>query len=104
MKSIMHNRRDGTCYLCMLLHEDYSRKQTQEHHVFYGTANRRLSEKYGLKVYLCQAHHTYAGSMEAVHRNHDIDVQLKEKAQKEFEQKYPGLCFKEIFGKNYVFF
>lgn len=51
MRSILHSKQDGTCYLCMLLHDDHGRKQTQEHHVFYGTANRRLSEKYGLKVY-----------------------------------------------------
>lgn len=101
MKSIMHDKKDGTCYLCMLLHEDYSRKQTQEHHVFYGTANRKLSEKYGLKVYLCHAHHTYDGSKEAVHRNHEIDIRLKILAQTEFEAKYPVLSFRAIFGKDY---
>ena len=70
MKSILHNKQDGTCYLCMLLHDDHGRKQTQEHHVFYGTANRKISEKYGLKAYLCLEHHTYDGGSEAVHRNH----------------------------------
>lgn len=102
MKSIMHDKSDGTCYLCMLLHEDHSRKQTQEHHVFYGTANRKLSEKYGLKVYLCMEHHTYDGGPEAVHRNNDIDTRLKEMAQIDFETKYPTLCFRAIFGKTYT--
>lgn len=102
MKSIMHNKQDGTCYLCMLLHEDYSRKHTQEHHVFYGTANRKLSEKYGLKVYLCMEHHTHDGSREAVHRNHEIDARLKGIAQAAFEKEYNELCFQEIFGKNYA--
>ncbi len=100
MKSILHNKQDGTCYLCMLLHDDHERKQTQEHHVFYGTANRKLSEKYGLKVYLCMEHHTYDGGSEAVHRNHDIDIKLKGVAQEAFEKKYPSLDFKSIFGKN----
>lgn len=102
MKSIMHDKTDGTCYLCMMLHGDHSRKQTQGHHVFYGTANRKLSEKYGLKVYLCQEHHTYDGGPEAVHRNHDVDTRLKAAAQIDFETKYPTLCFRAVFGKSYM--
>ncbi len=86
----------------MLLHDDHGRKQTQEHHVFYGTANRKMSEKYGLKVYLCAEHHTYDGGPEAVHRNHDIDIRLKGMAQEVFEKEYQELNFKTIFGRNYV--
>ena len=53
-KSIMHRKEDRTCYLCMLLRDDYNaREDLQEHHAMPGTANRRLSERYGLKVYLC---------------------------------------------------
>lgn len=102
MKSVLHNKQDGTCYLCMLLHDDSSRKQTQEHHVFYGISSRRMSEKYGMKVYLCQHHHTYDGGEEAVHRNHDVDIKLKRIAQEIFEGKYPQLNFREIFGKSYM--
>lgn len=44
-KSIMQDRETGQCYLCRLLHGDYSIKPVrQEHHVMGGTANRRLSE------------------------------------------------------------
>lgn len=98
MKSIMHDKNDGTCYLCMLLHGDYSRKVTQEHHVFYGTANRRLSEKYGLKVYLCLGHHEYGP--EAVHQKQELSVMLKKKAQKAFIARWPELDFRSIFGKS----
>lgn len=98
MKSILHDKKDGTCYLCMLLHGDYSRKTTQEHHVFYGTANRRLSEKYGLKVYLCLAHHEYGS--EAVHQNKEICLMLKRTAKKAFVQRWPELDFRSIFGKD----
>lgn len=58
MKSIMHDKKEGTCYLCKRLCGDYYRKTTQEHHAIFGTAGRRLSERYGLKVYLCMEHHT----------------------------------------------
>ena len=100
MKSIMHNKADRTCYLCMMLHGDYSRKTVQEHHVIFGSGRRKLSERYGLKVYLCLWHHTEG--KEAVHRNAEIANILKAEAQKTFEEKYPKESFLRIFGKNYL--
>ena len=98
-KSIMHDKKDKTCYLCMLLYEDYTQKLTQEHHAIFGSGRRPLAEKYGLKVYLCLRHHTEG--KESVHQNRDLAEQLKQQAQKEFEIHYPGLEFKKIFGRNY---
>jgi len=101
MKSIMHNKQDGTCYLCMLLHNDYGKKNPrQEHHVPFGRGIRKLSEKYGLKVYLCIPHHLYDGGEEAVHRNDEVRRMLDKEAQKAFERKYPNLLFLDVFGKN----
>ena len=100
-RSIMHSKQDGTCYLCMKLHGDDSRKSfLQEHHVIFGRGLKKLSEHYGLKVYLCFNHHTYDGGPEAVHRNDDIRRYLDAEAQKAFEKKWPDLVFKDIFGKN----
>lgn len=100
MKSIMH-KKDGTCYLCVMLHSDYSLKQTQEHHAIHGMGRRKLSERYGLKVYLCLQHHTADGGPEAVHRNAETDLLVKKEAQRAFERRWPELEFREIFGKNY---
>ena len=101
MKSIMHNKQDGTCYLCMLLHNDYSRKLVrEEHHVPFGRGIRKLSERYGLKVYLCIPHHQHDAGEEAVHRNDTIRRLLDKEAQKAFERHYPNLDFRKIFGKN----
>lgn len=101
MKSIMHDKRDRTCYLCMRLHGDYdTRAWLQEHHVMAGTANRRMSEKYGLKVYLCLQHHLEGP--EAVHKNGKIAGMLKQEAQKAFIRKYPNLSFRDIFGISYL--
>lgn len=98
----MHQK-DGTCYLCILLHEDYSAKIIQEHHVIFGAGNgRALSEKYGLKVYLCMKHHQHDGGPEAVHRNPDIRRMLCKAAQQQFEKTYPEKSFREIFGKNWL--
>lgn len=100
MKSIMQDKQDRTCYLCMMLRSDYSVKQTQEHHVIFGTANRKLSEKYGLKVYLCLEHHEEG--KEAVHKNAKNALMVKKEAQKAFEKRWPELNFRQIFGKNYL--
>ncbi len=100
-KSIMHRKEDKTCYLCMRLHGDYSRHgNLEEHHVMFGSGRRKLSEHYGLKVYLCYAHHTYDGGSEAVHRNDAIRRMLEQDAQRAFQTAYPLEDFRKIFGKN----
>lgn len=91
---------NGECYLCKILHNDSSVKYTEEHHCIYGTANRKLSEKYGLKVYLCPEHHR-TGS-EAVHFNRNIDLLVKSLAEEAFIKRYPGKSFLKVFGRNYL--
>lgn len=101
-ESIMHER-DGTCYLCMLLHSNYAvYNYTEEHHIFFGTAKRKLSEKYGLKAYLCMAHHRgdINGKQEAVHSNKAINLLLRAAGQKAFEQIHTRQDFQEIFQEN----
>lgn len=98
MKSIMQ-KKDGTCYLCRRLHGDTAPKATQCHHVVFGTANRKLSEKYGLKVYLCLYHHEYGP--EAIHNNAELANRLKAEAQEAFERTHTREQWMEIFGKNY---
>ena len=71
-----------------------------KHEIFFGTANRKLSIKYGLVVPLCSRHHN--GSNAGVHYNRRLDLKLKEQGQKAFEYHYPNLNFREIFGRNYL--
>ncbi len=100
MRSIMHDKLDGTCYLCMLLNNDYARRTTQEHHVIFGTAGRRLSERYGLKVYLCPQHHEIGA--QAVHINHENAVLLQKKAQEAFEKAHSHEEWMNVFGRSYL--
>lgn len=100
MKSIIQNDQAGECYLCALLHDDWSRKYTEEHHIFFGMANRRLSEKYGLKVRLCLFHHREGP--EAVHKNAQIKELLCQIGQQAFERHYPDKNFITLFGENYL--
>ena len=66
----------------------------------HGTANRRLSEHYGLKVYLCPYHHR--NGPEAAHRCRQTDILLKQAAQRAFERKYSHEKWMEVFCRNYL--
>ena len=107
MKSIIQDKKDHQCYICKNFLGDPSEKPyLEEHHIFEGMANRKLSEKHGLKVYLCKKHHTgdIEGSREAVHSKdqNDFDIKLKQIAQMIFEQDHSRKEFMSIFGKNYL--
>ena len=92
-KSIISNIRE--CYFC---------RRTQnlnKHHIFFGTANRRLSEEDGCWVYLCTEHHTMTN--QSVHRNIDVDLRLKRECQKEWEGIYGDReQFIKRYGKSYL--
>lgn len=92
MRSIISNERE--CLVCGLTYN------LHKHHIFYGTANRKLSEQYGCWCYLCARHHNMSNS--GVHFDKGLDKNLKEFAQKKFNEVYPELDFKQIFGKNYL--
>lgn len=97
----MQNKADGCCYLCAKLHGIYDRQDNlQEHHVIFGRANRRLSEKYGLKVYLCLRHHTEGP--EAVHHNRQLRQQLEEDAQRAFMKTHSLDEWMSVFGRNFI--
>lgn len=98
-KSIMHPKGSGYCYLCATLHNDYTYKPTQEHHVVFGSGQRELSEKYGLTVQLCMEHHKEGP--EAAHNNQAIRELLCRDAQEVFAMEYPNLNWIQIFKKNY---
>lgn len=72
------------------------------HHVYEGTGRRKLSDKYGLTVWLCAKHHNM--SDEGVHFNRMLDLALKQAAQKKAMRHYSWdvESFIKIFGKNYI--
>lgn len=100
-ESLLQNKESRICYLCAK-GGDYSWKQVLEEHHIFGGPNRHLSEEYGLKVYICpECHRT---SARAVHQDPagEANRYLQTKGQKAFEEHFPGLSFREIFGKNYL--
>lgn len=101
MKSILHDKEDRTCFLCMILEKDYSEKAVlHEHHCIFGTAGRKMSEKYGLKVYLCVRHHETG--KESVHQNAENANLLKAAAEITFIKRYSEQQFRQVFGRSYL--
>lgn len=71
----------------------------EKHHVF-GGPNRKNSEKYGMVIDLC--HYCHNEPPYGVHFNHKNDLQLKQKYQRLFAERYPNENFMGIFGRNYL--
>lgn len=91
-RSIMQAETDR-CYLCG------ARTNLETHHVLGGTANRRLSERYGLTVRLCQRCHT---GRHGAQYEKDLNELLKKEAQKRFEAIHGHRKWMETFRKNYL--
>ena len=99
MKSILQ-KDNGICFLCAYLHGDTHEQFTHCHHAVAGTANRKLSERFGLKYYLCPMHHEFG--TEAVHRNKELYILLIKAAELVFIKKYSFEEWMRIFQKNFL--
>lgn len=106
MESIMPTTK-GVCYICG------AETHTESHHIFFGTANRRISEREGLKVWLC--HECHRSGKHAVHRCRATDINLRKEAQEVWETKYKRSYtyenhedeaareeFRRLFGRSYL--
>lgn len=81
------------CFVCGTTYDIHT------HEVFFG-ANRQLSIKYGMQVFLCGKHHNM--STRGVHFDKSLDNKLKKQYQSKFKEMYPNLDFVKIFGENYL--
>ena len=91
-KSIMQTG-EKQCYLC-------GRKTCLErHHVLGGVANRKLSEAYGLWIYLCADCHR---GTEGAQYDKNKNIELKKDAQIAFEEIYGHDLWMNKFKKNYI--
>lgn len=92
-KSIIQENKE--CYVCGrtdLLHL---------HHIFFGSANRKLSDQDGCICWLCMPHHL---GKNGVHFNPDLDARLKKECQiawmRTNEKSVEEFRFR--YGKNYL--
>lgn len=100
MKSIMQQDKEH-CYLCGGL-QNFEEGRLEEHHVFFGAGRRKLSEKYGLKIYI-HGEKCHRNGKNAVHINREIRRKTEEAGQRAFEREHGSREeFIKIFGRNYL--
>lgn len=92
MKSIIQNER--VCYITG------RGDHLEEHHVW-GGANRKNSEKYGLKIYLTAEMHR---GKDGIHQNRELSDRVKAEVQQLAMEHYGWdiTDFRLIFGKSYI--
>ena len=84
---------ESACIIC-------GSPDVQMHHIFKGHGRRKISDKYGYVVPLCERHHT---GPEGVHHNRQMDLELMRLAQADFEQRHGDReDFVRIFGKSWL--
>ena len=92
MKSILQSEKE--CFFCGTIFN------LHDHHIFFGTANRKISEKYGFKAYLCAGHHNMSNT--SVHHNRKLDLVLKSACQRKFEETHSREEFIKLIGRSYL--
>ena len=90
IKSILQTER--TCLIC-------GSPQTETHHVFFGTSNRKISDREGFIAFLCPEHHRGEYSP---HHDRQIDLWLKKRCQAVYEETHTRQEFMALIGKSYL--
>ena len=90
-KSIIQT--DRSCFFCGRVSE------LERHHILAGVANRKISEVYGLWVWLCHNCHT---GRNGAQYDPEKNKQLKQDAQLAFQRIYGRKLWMQLFRKNYL--
>ena len=81
------------CLLC-------GRPRQNVHHVFFGTANRKISDKHGFVIPLCVDHHI---GRNGVHFNKSLDLKIKQHCQRKYEALgHSREEFIKLIGRSYL--
>lgn len=84
-----------------MLHNENT-NNLHKHHIFGGTANRKLSEEDGMWIWLRADWHNMSDY--GVHFNKELDLKLKRIAQKRWQEYYHKTKedFIKKYGKSYI--
>jgi len=94
MKSIMQSEK--RCYICGLY------APIEDHHIYFGNSNRKISEQYGFKVYLCTNHHRGTSGVHGK-LGHVLNLRLKQECERKYiNQGHTKEEFIRLIGKNYI--
>lgn len=94
MKSIITDKKE--CWVCG------TTQGLHEHHIYPGYGRRKISEREGLKLWLCGRHHNL--SDEGVHFNPELDKELKILGETIWCEKHGKTPedFIKLMGRNYL--
>ena len=95
MKSIIQSKKE--CFICRVNYDATTTNEIYEHHIF----EEKQSEKYGLKIWLCHKH-PISNPRYSIRYQNQLDLELKQLAQKKFEELHSQKEFTEHFIKSYV--
>lgn len=95
-KSIL--QKDKECYLCRRFYNLHTVRGLEEHHILFGRGRRELSERYGLKAWLCHDHHNEPPL--GVHFDPTARRVLEQAAQFAFDELHGPGSFAEVFGEE----
>lgn len=95
-KSIL--QKDKECYLCRRFYNLRTTRGLEEHHILFGRGRRELSERYGLKVWLCHDHHNEPPL--GVHFDPAARRVLEQAAQFAFDNLHGPGSFAKVFGEE----
>lgn len=73
----------------------------EEHHIYFGTANRKISEQNGFKVWLTHKEHRGTYGVHGMF-GHELDLKLKQECQKEYEKTHTRGEFINLIGKSFL--
>ena len=92
MKSILQTNKE--CYVCKTTYNLHL------HHIYFGP-NRKVSDKNGFVVYLCQYHHEGTYGVHGKYGN-ELNGKLKQECQRKYEEKHSRDEFINLIGKSYL--
>ena len=84
---------EKVCYLCGC------ERNLELHHIFGGVANRPLSQRYGLVVWLCAKCHR---GIDGAQYCKEVNLRLKQEAQRAFVARHGTEEWMKLFKKNYT--
>lgn len=95
MKKGIVTEYNQSCMFC-------GREAESQHHLLFGTGDRRLAEQDGLKVPICNTCHNMGSTQESIHGNSKAEALSKMLGQAIFENKIGSReDFRNRYGKSY---
>ena len=73
----------------------------KEHHIYFGTGKRKISEQNGFKVWLTYLEHRGTYGVHGKY-GHELDLRFKQECQKEYEKNHTREEFIRLIGKSYL--